>query len=323
MYSKVILTLIGIFISLNQFAGEVQDFNCDNEILKKCKCSELKDNFIVDCSNIGVKSVPIGIPSGTTHLYLNNNGISVLRNNSFAHSQGELPNLVTLNIRSNTMSTVEIKALEGLHKLKELDLYNNCLKLESSFPKSVFVPISQSLEVLDIRMNLLGDINQVDYPVSVGELVGLKELRIDCLRNKFLPVEYDKLKKITKISFTDGRKAVGFVGDGMFQAVSDLNITDIDLAGLDIGVIGNNTFLNLPKLKTLDLSNNEYLSNIIDFLPALNQTSIETLMLNNTGIGQKTTLMPIFKELGKLHLKQLTLDNIHKLYRTNIFQILD
>ena len=42
-------------------------------------------------------------------------------------------------------------------------------------------------------MNLLGDISQVDYPVSVGGLVGLKELKIDCLRNKSLPMQYGKL----------------------------------------------------------------------------------------------------------------------------------
>ena len=79
------------------------------------------------------------------------------------------------------MIRIEIKALLGLHNLKELDLYNNSLELEDSFPMSVFVPISQSLEYLDIRRNLLGDISQMYYLVSVGELIGLKELRIDCV----------------------------------------------------------------------------------------------------------------------------------------------
>ena len=308
---KVILILTGILTSLYQFACDAQEFNCDNEILKKCKCSKFKNSFVVDCSNTGVKSVPIGIPSGTTQLYLNNNEISVLRNNSFAHSQGGLPNLVTLRMRSNAMSRVEIKALEGLSNLKELDLYNNDLELKDSFPKSIFVPIRHSLEVLDIRRNLLGDISQMNYPVSVGQLANLRELKIDCLRNKSLPREYGKLKNLAKISFTDGRKVVRFVGDDMFLAISALNITDIDLAGLNIGVIGNNTFLNLPRLKTLDLSNNEYVSyHIENIIPALKKTSIETLMLNNTGLGQEgLDLMTILKKLGKLHLKQLTLDS--------------
>ena len=311
MNSKVILTLIGILISLDQFACDVQDFNCDNEMLRKCKCSKLKDSFIVDCSNTGVKSVPSGIPTCTTHLYLNNNGMKVLHNNSFTHSKTGLPNLVMLSIRSNEMGRIEVEALEGLDNLKELDLYNNSLELKDSFPMSIFLPISQSLEVLDIRRNLLGDISEMNYPVSVGEIVGLKQLRIDCLRNKSLPTEYGKLKSLKKISFTDGRKAVGLVSDDMFLAVSALNITDIDLAGLDIGVIGNNTFLNLPRLKTLDLSNNEMvIYHIENIIPALKKTSIETLKFNNTGLGQEgIDLKKILKKLGKVHLKQLTLDN--------------
>ena len=156
MNCKVILTLIIILISLDQFACDGQDFNCDNEMLTKCKCSKFKDNFIVDCSNTGLKSVPTGIPTCTTHLYLNNNDIDVLRNNSFAHSQGGLPNIMTLSIRSNGMNRVEIKALEGLNNLNELVLYNS-LKFTDSYPESVFAPISQSLEVLGIRQNLLGE----------------------------------------------------------------------------------------------------------------------------------------------------------------------
>ena len=145
----------------------------------------------------------------------------------------------------------------------------------------------------------MGDTRKVNYPASVGELVGLKELRIDCLRNKSLPMEYGKLKNLTKISFSDGRKQVRFISNDMFLAVSALGITDIDFAGLDIGVIGNNTFVNLPRLKTLDLSNNEKaILHIKNIIPALKKTSIETLKLNNTGIGQVTVLRPILKKLS-------------------------
>ena len=311
MNCKTILTLIIIVISLDQFACDGQDFNCDNEMLTKCKCSKFKDSFIVDCSNTGLKAVPTGIPTCTTHLYLNNNDIDVLRNNSFAHSQGGLPNIVTLSIRSNGMSRVEIKALDGLNNLKELDLYNNSLKSIDSYPESVFEPISQSLEVLDIRQNLLGDITEMDYPVSVGELTGLRELRIDCLRNKSLPLEYGKLKNVTKMSFADGRKGLGFVSDDMFLAVAALNVTHIDFAGLDIGFIGNDTFLNLLRLKTLDVSNNKFIGyHIENIIPALKKTSIEILKLNDTGMGQeRLDLTTILKKLGELHLKQLTLDS--------------
>ena len=133
------------------------------------------------------------------------NKIQVLHNDSFVHSKGTLPNLTMVSIRSNQLNKIEINAFQGLH-LRMLDLYNNSLKFRNSHAKSAFAPISQSLEVLDIRRNLLGDISKMDYPVSVGELVNLKELRIDCLRNKSFPSEYSKLKNLIKLSFTGGRK---------------------------------------------------------------------------------------------------------------------
>ena len=310
MSSIIIRTFVGILLSANQLACNVKTFNCDDESFTECKCSMLKDSFIVDCSNIGVKSVPSEIPFDTTHLYLNNNGIRVLRNNSFTHSKAGLPNLVTLSIRSNAMRRIDIKALEGLNNLKELDLYNNNLELEDSFPKSVFLPISQSLEVLDIRRNLLGDISQMDYAVSVGELVGLRELRMDCLRNKSLPMEYRKLKNLTKLSFADGRKEVGFIRDDMFKAVSKATITDVNLGALNIGLIGNDTFSNLPNLRALDLSNNPYvIIHVKNIIPSLKKTAIRTLNLNNTGIGEVESPTHILETLGELHLKELTMDN--------------
>ena len=302
--------VVCVLIFINQSACDITNFKCDNKMLPKCKCWEIQDSFIVDCSNTGLKAIPKGIPFRTTHLYLNNNKINVLRNNGFAHSKRGLPNLVTLSIRSNAMSKVEIKAFNGLYCLKELDLYNNKLELEDSFPKFIFVPIRDSLEVLDIRRNLLGDISEISYPVSVGELFALKELRIDCLRNKSLPMEYGTLKNLTKLSFAEGRKEVGFIRDDMIKAVSKAGITDVNLGALKIGFIGNNTFSNLPNLRTLDLSNNPYIIIYVkNIIPSLKETTIQSLKLNNTGIGEAKFTTHILKALGELHLKELTMDN--------------
>ena len=312
MNSQIIGTVVCVLIFINQSSGDIKNFKCDNEMLIMCKCLEVKDSFIVDCSNSGLKTIPADIPFRTTHLYLNNNKIKILRNNAFAHSKTGLPNLVTLSIRSNAMRRVEIKAFNGLHYLKELDLHNNNLEFEDSFPKSVFAPISKSLEVLDIRRNLLGDLSQIDYPVSVGELIGLRELRIDCLKNKSLPMEYGKLKNLTKLSFADGRKEVELIRDDMFVAVSKAGITDLSLAELNIETFGSHTFSWLPKLKTLDLSNNLYffdrVENIENTIPSLKKTAIRTLKLSNTGIGHLKSETYLLEVLGELHLKELMMD---------------
>ena len=309
---KVIFTVAVCFVCcIKEVISSKESFIC----LKKCRCSETQDTFVVDCSNTGLNSVPKELPSRTTHLLLNNNNIQILHNDSFVQSKWRLPNLITVSIRSNPLIKAEINAFRGLVSLKILDLYNNNLQFKGSYPKSVFVPISQSLQVLDIRRNLLGDISQMDYPVSVGELIGLKELRIDCLKDKSLPMEYGRLKNLKKLSFADGRKEVGFIRNDMFKAVSKSGITDVNLGELNIGVIGNNTFSSLPKLRTLDLSNNPYvIIHIENIIQSLKKTAIQTLHLNHTGIGQAESTKAesttqVLRIVGELHLKELTLDN--------------
>ena len=199
MDSKVIITVTSTVIF---FVCCIKEVICSKRsliCLKKCRCSEIQDTFVVDCSSTGLKSVPNGLPSRTTHLLLNNNNIRVLTNDSFVQSKKRLPNLITVSIRSNPLTKIEINAFRGLVSLKILDLYNNNLQFKDSYPRSVFVPISQSLEVLDIRRNLLGEISEMKYPEPVGELKVLKELRIDCLRNMSLPLEYSKLKNFVML----------------------------------------------------------------------------------------------------------------------------
>ena len=113
---------------------------------------------------------------------------------------------------------------------------------------------------------------------------------MDCLRDQPLPNEYSKLKELRKMVFTSRRKNVGLLNDNLFSAVRDLNVTEVDLAGLDIGVIGKQTFSQLHNLKKLDLSDNTMLSlQFHNFAPSLRNTSIQSLMLNNTGIGESAS----------------------------------
>ena len=251
--------------------------------------------------------MPGNLPLNVRHLYLDFNNIATLENGSFG--EAALPNLVFLGIRHNRLKKIDTGVFGRLEKLETLDLYNNSLKYQDSLPGSVFHPLSQSLKVLDIRMNLLGD--EVHYPSSVGELHHLEELRMDCLRGQSLPSEYSNLKQLRKITFTRAHKNVGLLSDNMFNGVKDLNITEVDLASLEIGVIDKQTFSRLPNLKKLDLSNNNVLSlQFHTFASSLKNTSIQSLMLNNTGIGGsglKGTSMKI-KEFCGLKLKILTLD---------------
>ncbi|XP_009894177.1 PREDICTED: leucine-rich repeat-containing protein 19 [Charadrius vociferus] len=82
-----------------------------------------------------------------TELYLNENTISVLYNNSFC----DLTKLVILDISSNLISTVHTAAFAGLNQLSVLNLsYNMITQLDSD----VFTSL-KSLTVLNLQYNFL------------------------------------------------------------------------------------------------------------------------------------------------------------------------
>ena len=111
--------------------------------------------------------------------------------------------------------------------------------------------------------------------------------------------------------FGGGRSNVRILHERMFGAILKLNVTKIDLTGMFISMIWENTFSGLKYLDWLDLSNNPYLSlSMKNFAASVNETSVTKINLNNTGIGtgsqSASTLLRYFCHLP---LKELTLDH--------------
>ena len=285
--------------------------NCLDKNTQSCQCKEDGKKYVVDCSHVGLKSVPKTIPIGTTDLYLDDNNITFLENGSLNNKKRGLPHLVALSIKRNKLKKIEPAAFSWLPNLKELNLYSNCLEKKTSLPKLVFKPLKKSLKVLDIRMNLMNpNIDLVNYPKSVAELYNLTELRMDSLTNKSLPAEYSSLNHLQTLIFGGGRWNVRILHQKMFAAILKLAVTKIDLTGLYISMIFEKTFSGLKTLNCLDLSNNPRLSlSMKKFAASLNETSVTKLNLNNTGIGtasqNASTLLRLFCNLP---LRELTLD---------------
>ena len=307
------ITIVFIFFKTN-FA-----LNCSEKAVQVCQFKENGENYVVDCSRLRLKSVPKSIPIRTTHLYLDDNNIKILENESFNQGNRGLPHLVALSIKRSKLEKIEPAAFHWLPNLKELNLYNNSLEKETSLPKLVFKSLNKSLKMLDIRMNLMNpNIHFVNYPKSVAELNNLEELRMDCLTNKSLPFEYSSLNHLQRLILGGGRGNVRILHQNMFAAILKLRVTKIDLTDLYISMIFEKSFSGLKSLNWLDLSNNPKLSlSMKNFAASLRETSLTKLNLNNTGIGtasqRASTLLRLFCHLP---LKELTLDHnyIYNLY---------
>ena len=283
---------------------------CGRESLKSCVCSLDPVNKIVNCSNAGLDIVPRDIPNDTTHLYLDANNITILTSKSFLPG---LPKLVFLSMKSNGMKKLMENSLTGLPSLRILNLFNNNLEAADSFPQSVFGPVGQSLHILDIRRNLMNlDIGLLHYPQAIEKLASVVEIYLDYL-SRPLHRFFATLKQLQKLCFSGGRPnslKETYLQNTTFNSLSSLNITEINLSGLNITNAWEDIFANLKRLKVLDVSHNSLLGHVKNIVLSLQNTLIEGLHLNNTGIGLSYSTKKVLISLCSLNrtLKRLFLN---------------
>ena len=319
-----------LFLMINFMSVLSYKFDCRSESLKMCRCidemsaeksdaqscssielnsdpqSVKEKKYKVDCSNTGLKFVPKQIPIRVTELYLDDNSIMTLHDRSF---EQQLPNLIILSFKNNNLNKVGDNVFKFMPRLRVLNLFNNSI---NSLSNSVFKPLSKTLEKMDIGMNFKkGSTVSLKYFMSLIELSNLVELKMDIIRNKPLPKEYGQLKHLQKLSLVGGGRYIKLIRNDMFDSIKFLNLTEISFVGLRLDIIGNETFLKTPKLRILDLSNNPGLgAHLVDIAPSLRNSSIQSLRLNNTGIGNTyKSVTEILTRFCDLRLKELILDN--------------
>ena len=117
-----------------------------------CRCSwSMNLELLVDCSGLGLRTVPGNLPSKTTFLNISGNHFEVLDNYTFSG----LPHLSRLDLSHNTIGTIRSQAFQGLNTLITLSLQNNklCFKdIVDCINPDAFAPLTH-LEVLDISDN--------------------------------------------------------------------------------------------------------------------------------------------------------------------------
>ena len=108
-----------------------------------------------------------------------------------------------------------------------------------------------------------------------------------------------------------GRRDVFFLGNNAFGTISKLKISEINLEGLNIKIIGKETFSELTTLKKIILNNNPELGiHLADVPPPFFRTSMTVLRLNNVGLfNYLDSSKSVLEAICKLPLEVLTLDN--------------
>ena len=288
---------------------------CELPSLSKCQCdvSPHSDSFTVDCSQSGIKEVPNTYQNHITHLKLDFNNISIIKNFSFLNTAGSnLENLIFLSLNNNNLTFIEDLAFDGLARLETLLLYNN--NLYAAFQRStlIFMPLRNSLKVLDIRKNIRDEcVTCRRYPgATVKPLGNLTELYMDGIDRRPLDMEFKSLENLRKLVFSGGRGNVAHIMDNMFRAVP--MITELDGSGIGIG-FWDKALQFLPNIKVLNLCDNPAMtSRVLNIARDVTSVPLEKLYMNNTGIEDH---MEIFiwtigenKEKGK-NMRVLTLDS--------------
>ena len=95
---------------------------CQQKTPNMCQRTEniVASEYIVNCSNAAIAAIPLGIPTKTTHLYLDHNNLTEINNFVFTkQNQG----LKFLSLTHNQLNKMEKDVFKHLFNLEALILY--------------------------------------------------------------------------------------------------------------------------------------------------------------------------------------------------------
>uniref|UniRef100_A0A7N6BYG6 G-protein coupled receptors family 1 profile domain-containing protein n=1 Tax=Anabas testudineus TaxID=64144 RepID=A0A7N6BYG6_ANATE len=274
-----------------------------------CQCEEIGIFVMVDCSEMGLSSIPDNVSPLTTYLDLSMNNISEIQPGAFHR----LHLLSELRISGNQLRYISGHVLQGLYNLKVLMLQNNQLErlphdapwdlpnllslrldanLLSEVPAGAFrgvrslrhlwlddnslteIPVTAldslpSLQAMTLALNQITHIP--DYAFTNLSALVVLDLNYNDLQE--FPVAIRTLSKLQELGFHNNNiKAIperAFVGNPQLQT--------IHFYENPIQFVGKSAFQFLPKLHTLSLNG----ATQIQEFPDLKGTTKPTVHPNN------------------------------------------
>lgn len=223
----------------------------------RCQC-HLR---VIQCSDLGLKTVPEDIPDDTSLLDLQNNKITEIKENDFKNLKG----LHALILVNNQITVIHAKALNPLSKLQRLYLSKNMLKdVPNNMPKS--------LQELRIHENQISKFKKASFQGMSSMIV--MELGSNPLKSAGVePNAFVDLKRVSYIRIADTN--ITEIPKGLPSSLSELHldgnkiskVTSENLKGLkhlaklglsnnEISSVENGSLANVPHLRELHLDNN-------------------------------------------------------------------
>ncbi|CAB1346152.1 unnamed protein product [Coregonus sp. 'balchen'] len=249
----------------------------------RCQC-HLR---VVQCSDLGLKSIPDEIPADSTLLDLQNNKITEIKENDFKTLKG----LHTLILVNNQITTIHPKAFIPLGKLQRLYLSKNHLKeLPANMPKS--------LQELRIHENKITKIKKASFEGMAQVIV--MELGSNPLKSAGIEAgAFGSLKKVSYIRIADTNLTE--IPKGLPPTLSELhldsnkitkvqagnlkglkNLAKLGLSYNEISQVENGSLAMVPHLRELHLDNNA-LTTVPAGLP--DHKYIQVIYLHSNKIG--------------------------------------
>jgi len=216
---------------------------------------------VVQCSDLGLKSVPEDLPADAKLLDLQNNKISEIKENDFKNLRG----LHALILVNNEISKIHPKAFAPLGKLQRLYLSKNHLKdIPSNMPRSLQELRIHENQISRIKKNAFEGLNHV-IVMELGSNP-LKEGGIDAgafsdlKRVSYIRIGDTSLSEIPKglpVSLSelhlDGNKITKVQADSLKGLK---NLAKLGLGSNEISQVENGTLAMVPHLRELHLDNN-------------------------------------------------------------------
>ncbi|XP_059833624.1 decorin [Hypanus sabinus] len=219
---------------------------------------------VVQCSDLGLSTIPENIPKDTTMLDLQNNKITEIKENDFKN----LRNLHALILVNNKISTVHPKAFAPLVKLQRLYLSKNLLKeIPVNMPSSLQELRVHENEITKVKKNTFDNLSQVyalemgsnplkNSGIDSGAFKGLKKLSFIRLSDSDLTAIPKDLPSSLSEIHLDGNKITRVKADSLKGLY---NLVRLGLSFNAIATVDNGSLDNAPYLRELHMDNNALL----------------------------------------------------------------